>query len=53
MLGEVALVIGAGDPIEKTAEKGKAIKGIANQLAAQWGISKREAYNLLMKIKPE
>lgn len=53
VLGEVAVVIGIGKPIEKEGNTGKNIKLIANQLAEEWGISKREAYNMLMTIKPE
>lgn len=53
VLGEVAIVIGEGKGIQKKLEKGKAIKEISTQLADEWGISKRDAYNLLMTIKPE
>jgi hypothetical protein len=53
VLGEVAIVIGEGRPIEKKGDSGKNIKLIANQLAEEWDVSKREAYNMLMTIKPE
>ena len=53
VLGEVTIVIGPGAPIERTVEKDKNMKIISLQLAKEWGISKREAYNLIMTIKPE
>ena len=52
VLGEVTLVIGPGEAIESPKQIGQGEKGIAAQLATEWNITKREAYNLLMKIKP-
>lgn len=53
VLGEVTLVIGPGEPILVMKERTSSLKGIAEQLGDEWGISKREAYNLLMQIKPD
>ena len=49
--GECVLVIGPGKAIHKEEEKQEGLKQIAAQLAEQWSISKREAYNRLIKIK--
>ena len=53
VLGEVTLVIGPGEPYRQEDVQVQSLKTIAQQLADEWGISKREAYNLLMKVKPE
>jgi len=53
VLGEVVLLLGEGDPIVSEESRTQNIKSIAVKLAEEWGISKREAYNLLMKIKPK
>jgi len=53
VLGEVTVVIGPGEALQSETETQQGIKAIAQSLGEQWGISKREAYNLLMQIKPE
>ena len=53
VLGEVTVVIGPGKALKSESETMQGIKNIAQQLGAEWGLSKREAYNLLMTIKPE
>ena len=53
VLGEVTLVIGTGEALKTIEQSQKGIKNVAQLLASEWGISKREAYNLLMTIKPE
>ena len=52
VLGEVTLVIGPGSAVMLEKERQAGIKGLAQSLADEWQISKREAYNLLMQIKP-
>jgi len=52
VLGEVTLVIGPGEGIKEQVETITGMKGIASNLADEWGMSKREAYNLLMRNKP-
>ena len=49
--GELVLVVGPGEAYIEEAELKNNIKGIAEQLANLWGISKREAYNRLQTIK--
>lgn len=53
VLGEVTVVIGPGKALKSQAQSQQGIKHIAQQLGAEWGLSKRDAYNLLMTIKPE
>lgn len=53
VLGEVTLVIGPGKAYKSEEDSAQGIKHIAKQLSEEWGISKREAYNLLMTIKPD
>lgn len=53
VLGEVTVVIGPGKALKNAESVAEGIKHIAQMLSAEWGISKREAYNLLMTIKPE
>ena len=51
--GEVVLVVGPGAPPRPGATSSRDdLKGIAAQLAAHWGIPKREAYNRLVRISP-
>ena len=52
VLGEVTLVIGPGEAVEQEDNSDGGIKAIAEKVGKEWNISKREAYNLLMKIKP-
>ncbi|MEC7984268.1 MAG: 16S rRNA (cytidine(1402)-2'-O)-methyltransferase [Myxococcota bacterium] len=49
--GELVLVIGPGKAVEDDTVHKDTLKGIAEQLASLWGISKREAYNRLQRIK--
>ena len=49
--GECVIVIGPGKAIVQEKEQQEGLKSIAAILAQQWGISKREAYNRLLKIK--
>ena len=53
VLGEVTLVIGPGRAYKSDDDSEQGIKHIAKKLSSEWGISKREAYNLLMTIKPD
>lgn len=53
VLGEVTVVIGPGKPLKTDSESKQGIKNVAQLLGDEWGLSKREAYNLLMTIKPE
>ena len=53
VLGEATVVIGPGKAMKSEKQSQQGIKNIAQQLGAEWGLSKREAYNLLMTIKPE
>ena len=53
VLGEVTVVIGPGQSLKSETQSQQSIKNIALQLGVEWGLSKREAYNLLMTIKPE
>lgn len=53
VLGEVTVVIGPGVALKTDTESKQGIKNVAQLLGEEWGLSKREAYNLLMKIKPE
>ena len=52
VLGEVTLVIGPGEPFVEQVEQVKGLKGVALTLSEEWGISKREAYNILIQNKP-
>ena len=49
--GECVIVVGPGKAIVQEKEKQEGLKNIAGLLAEQWGLSKREAYNRLLKIK--
>ena len=49
--GECVVVVGPGPAIEMEQERTEGLKGIAQVLAEQWGISNREAYNRLLTIK--
>jgi len=51
--GEFVLVIGPGEPIYEPKEQISGLKGIAGLLAEHWGMSKREAYNQLLTIRPQ
>ena len=51
--GECVFVIGPGAPIVQKEVQAEGLKGIAQQLAQLWGISKREAYNRLLRCKDE
>ena len=53
--GECVLVIGPGDVVEEKNpnQHRKPLKKIAIQLGEEWGINKRDAYNLLQSIKPK
>lgn len=53
VLGEVTIVIGPGRALKTAVQSQQGIKNVAQLLGTEWGISKREAYNLLMTIKPE
>ena len=53
VLGEVTLVIGPGRSIQTEEASTNSLKRLAKSLGVEWGISKREAYNLLMSIKPD
>ena len=53
VLGEVTIVIGPGIPLKSADQSQQGIKNVAQLLGEEWGITKREAYNLLMTIKPE
>lgn len=53
VLGEVTLVIGPGRAVQSQEETMNTLKRIAQELGDEWCISKREAYNLLMSIKPD
>ena len=53
VLGEVTLVIGPGMALKTAEQSQQGIKNVAQLLGVEWGISKRDAYNLLMTIKPE
>ena len=53
VFGEVTLVIGPGEALKTTEQSQQGIKHVAQLLGSEWGMSKREAYNLLMTIKPE
>ena len=49
--GECVIVIGPGKAVVQEKEQQEGLKNIAGLLAEQWGVSKREAYNRLLKIK--
>lgn len=49
--GECVIVVGPGKAIVPEREKQEGLKNIAGLLAEQWGLSKRDAYNRLLKIK--
>ena len=49
--GECVVVVGPGKAIIQEKEEREGLKNIAALLAEQWGLSKREAYNRLLKIK--
>ena len=53
VLGEVTIVIGPGEPVVVAEEVQQNLKAIAKMLGDEWGISKRDAYNLLISIKPK
>lgn len=53
VLGEVTLVIGPGRAVHSQETSSNTLKRIAKELGDEWGISKREAYNLLMSVKPD
>ena len=50
--GEVVVVVGPGAVVAQQLEQKNQIKQIAANLAELWGITKREAYNKLMSVKP-
>ncbi|MBM74509.1 MAG: 16S rRNA (cytidine(1402)-2'-O)-methyltransferase [Proteobacteria bacterium] len=52
-LGEIVVVVDGGEPVFEEHIKEEGLKGIAARLSEHWGISKRDAYNSLLKIKPE
>ena len=49
--GECVVVVGPGKAIVPQKEQQEGLKHIASLLGEQWGLSKREAYNRLLKIK--
>ena len=49
--GELVLVVSPGKAVKEDEVHQDNLKGIAEQLGSLWGISKREAYNRLQKIK--
>jgi 16S rRNA (cytidine1402-2'-O)-methyltransferase len=49
--GECVVVVGPGKAIKREESHAEGLKGIAQQLAQQWGISNRDAYNRLITIK--
>ncbi len=51
-LGEVTLVIGPGEARESELIQQNTMKRIAQELGVEWGITKREAYNILMQSNP-
>lgn len=53
VLGEVTLVIGPGKAYKTETQSKTGMKSVAADLALEWGITKREAYNLLMQMKPD
>ena len=50
--GEVVLVVGPGDAFSEKAKPLHSLKDISTALASLWGVSKRDAYNILVKNKP-
>ena len=52
LLGEVTMVIGPGEACRVEEKVDIGIKSVAELLGKEWGITKREAYNLLMRVKP-
>ena len=46
-------MVDGGEPVFEEHIKEEGLKGIAARLSEHWGISKRDAYNRLLKIKPE
>ena len=51
--GEIVLVIGEGSAVISKPKPLNSLKDISAALGELWGISKREAYNFLVKNKPE
>jgi 16S rRNA (cytidine1402-2'-O)-methyltransferase len=51
--GEVVLVLGPGEPFLQPKPRMETEKEIAEALGKNWSLTKREAYNLLMSIKPD
>ncbi|MAA79961.1 MAG: 16S rRNA (cytidine(1402)-2'-O)-methyltransferase [Deltaproteobacteria bacterium] len=49
--GECVIIVGPGKAIVQEKKQQEGLKHIASLLAEQWGLSKREAYNRLLKIK--
>ena len=50
--GECVIIVGPGKAFVEEHSKAAGLKGVAQELATLWGISKREAYNLLISFKP-
>ena len=51
--GEVVVVLGPGKPIIEEAVSATRLKGVAKQLAKIWKMRSSEAYDILIKIKPQ
>lgn len=49
--GECVVIVGPGLVVTRAESHAEGLKGIAQQLAKQWGIPKREAYNKLISMK--
>lgn len=53
--GECVLVVGPGEPIPeaKVTLRGDGLRDVAEVLAARWGVSRRDAYQALLRLERE
>ena len=50
--GEIVLIVGPGEEYSEKPKPLNSLKDISAALSNLWGVSKREAYNILVKNKP-